>query len=153
LPTPLGPQRDLRHPVLTLQSGPGGALITRGYIADWRINRELVKELFTASARARGDFDRLPRRFRAIATDLDSGTVVALGSGDLARAARASMAASGFFSPVRWGDRYLFDGGIGDYLPVAEARALGADSVIAVDVLKPTPKAHSHDALSVAQRS
>jgi predicted acylesterase/phospholipase RssA len=152
-PIRVGPERDLRHPVLHLQNGRGGTLITRGYVAEWRINRELVRKLFPAEARSRGDFDRLPRRYRAIAADVDSGTVVPLGSGDLARAVRASMAASGFFSPVRWGNRYLFDGGIGDYLPVVEARRLGADSVIAVDVLRPPAKAVSLDALALAQRT
>src|SRR5262245_7381837 len=94
MPVRVGRERDLRHPVLQLQSGEGGLLFTKGYLADWRINRELVRRLFSPAARARGDFDRLPRRFRAIAADLDGGAMVSIGSGDLARAARASMAVS-----------------------------------------------------------
>ena len=76
-----------------------------------------------------------------------------IGSGDLARAVRASMASPGFFAPIRWEGRTLTDGGVNDYLPVDEARAMGADYVIAVDVEKPPARIPSLDALHVADRS
>jgi hypothetical protein len=127
--------------------------VARGYSPDWRINREFVRLLFTPSARARGDFDRRPRRFRSMAADLDTGELVALRSGDLALAVRASMAAAGFFPPVVIDGRRLFDGGIADYLPVQEARSLGAERVIAVDVIRAGTHAHSLDALYLTRRS
>ncbi|MGE5177471.1 MAG: patatin-like phospholipase family protein [Bacteroidota bacterium] len=157
-PFEVGASRALRYPVLRFDTVTGAAFGSRAYIPDWRINRRLTQLLFDASARARGDFDRLPRRFRSVTADGETGELIPLASGDLPRAVRASMAAAGFFAPVRWrapgmGSRLLTDGGIADYLPVAEARRLGGAPVIASDVMKPPPRLESLDALSVARRS
>jgi len=152
LPAPVGPWRAPHYAQLQFQ-GAGGGLAIQGLISDWRINRELVRRLFGPSARARGNFDLLPRRFRSVAADLETGSLVAIGFGDLARSARASMASGGFFSPVRWGDRLLVDGGVYDYLPVDEARRIGATYVIAVDALRPGKLTANPNALTIADRS
>src|SRR5688572_378573 len=152
-PIEVGPDRSLRYPILRFQAQGKGSFGTRAYIPDWRINRYLTHLLFDPAARARGNFDRLPRRFRSVTADAETGELVPLGSGDLARAVRVSMAAAGFFAPVRWGGRYLTDGGIADYLPVAVARRMGGDPVIASDVLWPPPRLLSVDAIAVARRS
>lgn len=76
----------------------------------------------------------LPIPFRAIATDLASGEEVAIGSGDLIEAVRASIAVPGIFTPVRSQGRILVDGGLVNPVPVSAVRALGADLVIAVDL-------------------
>ena len=152
-PFEVGPSRSLRDPVLRLDTSGGTPFGSRGYIPDWRINLRLTQLLFDASARARGDFDRLPRRFRVVTADAESGERVTLGSGDLARSVRASMAAAGFFAPIHLGGRLLTDGGVADYLPVAEARRLGGSPIIASDVLHPPLRLQSTDALSVARRS
>ncbi|HEX7050384.1 MAG TPA: patatin-like phospholipase family protein [Longimicrobiales bacterium] len=153
-PAPLvvGPDREPRYPVLEITLDPGRRPRARGLISDWRINRTLVRLLFDAQARSRGDFDRLPRRFRAVATDLRDGAIAAPATGDLARAVRASMAVPGVFAPVRWNARLLVDGGISNYLPVAVARGLGAKHVIAVDVLRPPARIESLDPLSIGLR-
>ncbi|HXY96331.1 MAG TPA: patatin-like phospholipase family protein [Steroidobacteraceae bacterium] len=83
------------------------------------------------------NFDELPTRFRAVATDLESGEPVVLASGDLTSAMRASMSAPGIFTPVERQGRILVDGGIADNIPVDVARAMGVDLVIAVDVGSP----------------
>ncbi|HEX9109460.1 MAG TPA: patatin-like phospholipase family protein [Longimicrobiales bacterium] len=85
---------------------------------------------------AGGDFDRLPIPFRAVATDLRNRRTVVLGSGDLARAVRASAAIPGVFTPVLMDGRPLVDGGISQNLPVAPARWLGARRIIASDVIE-----------------
>jgi len=94
-------------------------------------------------ARFQRDFDDLPIPFRATATDMVSGELVILGSGDLSIAMRASMAAPGAFAPVISGDRVLSDGGLTRNLPVDVARDLCADIVIAVWLSSPTPDATS----------
>ena len=152
-PTVLGALRAPRLPMLTLSLGTGPQRIARGLFGDWRINRALVHLLFEANAAAQGDFDRLPRRYRAIAADLQTGEKMVLAGGDLARAARASMAFPGFLAPVRWGERILVDGGIVDNLPTMEARKLGATSIIAVDASRPPDELTSLDPVSVVQRS
>jgi NTE family protein len=79
-------------------------------------------------------FDALPIPFRCVATDLATGEKVVLADGSLAEAIRASMSLPAVFSPVERGDRLLVDGGLVENLPVAEAEAMGADVVVAVDV-------------------
>lgn len=150
MPWLVGPDREIRYPVLGLEVGEGG--LPQGLVPDWRINRRLVQLLFDAQARSRGNFDRLPRRFRSVAADLSTGRMVALGSGDLARAIRASMSVPGAFAPVAWGEGWLVDGGINNYLPIPVARDLGADRVIAVDVIRPPLTPASLDPIPLALR-
>jgi len=83
------------------------------------------------------DFDALPIPFRAVATDITSGQAVVLGSGELARAVRASMSIPAVFEPVKIDGRLLVDGGVSMNLPVGVVREMGADVVIAVDVSTP----------------
>ncbi len=74
--------------------------------------------------------------FAAVACDLDSGKeYVFKGEGDLATAVRASCAIPGVYSPVEHDGRLLVDGGIITAMPSETVRQMGADIVIAVDVL------------------
>jgi len=97
---------------------------------------QLLRRLTLPVARIT-DFDDLPTRFRAVATDLESGEPVVLGSGDLTSAMRASLSAPGIFAPVERQGRMLVDGGIADNVPVDVARAMGVDLLIVVDVGAP----------------
>jgi len=81
------------------------------------------------------DFDSLPRRFRAVAADISTRESVVIRDGSLSEAMRASMSIPGVFAPYQIGDRYLMDGGIVKNLPVDVARSMGADIIIAVDLL------------------
>ncbi len=81
------------------------------------------------------DFDALPRRYRAVATDLESGGIVALDRGNLADAMRASMSIPAIFTPYFLDGKCLVDGGVVDNLPVDVAKAMGADVIIAVDLI------------------
>jgi len=78
--------------------------------------------------------EALPTRFAAVATDLRSGELVVLRKGPVAEAVCASCAIPGVFVPRELGGRELVDGGLVSPLPVATARQLGCDMVIAVDV-------------------
>ncbi len=82
-------------------------------------------------------FEELSIPFAAIAYDLNAGTEAVLkDTGDLVFAIRASCAVPGIFVPLRDdGGRVLVDGGVSSPLPAAIARAMGADIVVAVDVL------------------
>jgi NTE family protein len=72
--------------------------------------------------------------FRAVATDLTNGEAVAIGTGDLVEAVRASIAVPGLFTPARSDGRILVDGGLVDPVPVSVAREMGATLIIAVDL-------------------
>ena len=154
-PTPVlvGPDRDVRHPIFALDLDLSQRRVSRGLLGQWRINHALSRLLFDANARSRGDFDRMARRYRAVATDLETGESVVLEEGDLARAARASMAVPGFFAPVTWGDRVLVDGGSVNNLPTDIARQIGAARVIAIDVSWPTPEIESQAPFAVIGRA
>lgn len=92
---------------------------------------------WTAQLPANISFDHLPIPFRAIATDLGQGTPVILEQGSLPRAMRASMAVPGLFAPYTIDGRILVDGGLVSNLPVQEARDMGADIIIAVNIATP----------------
>ena len=82
-------------------------------------------------------FDDLPIPFRCVATDMLSGEGVVLRDGPLAQAVRASMAIPGVFTPVELDGRVLADGGMVQNVPVETVLAMGADSVIAVELRLP----------------
>jgi len=106
----------------------GKLTIPKGVITGQKVNL-LLRDL-TLPASFVNDFDNLPIPFRAVAADIETGEAVVLGSGDLAKAIRASMSIPGAFLPVEWEDKLLVDGGIALNLPVQVVREMGADIVI-----------------------
>jgi len=82
-------------------------------------------------------FDQLPIPLAVVAADLMREEVVVLREGPVAHAVRASCALPGIFTPVEWEGRLLVDGGVLNNLPVSVAREMGAEYVIAVDLLPP----------------
>ena len=101
-----------------------------------------LETVLRALAKAQGyrEFDQLPIPFRAVATDLVSGTPVVFSRGELANVMRASMSVPGLIDPAEIGGKLLVDGGLTDNLPVDVARAMGADIVIAVNLGTPLMK-------------
>ena len=75
------------------------------------------------------DIEDAQTDLRIVATDLETGEAVALGSGSVVQAVLASSALPGLFPPVRIGDRLYVDGGIADNVPIAPAVASGADEI------------------------
>ena len=69
-----------------------------------------------------------------VATDLRNGEVVTFRRGNTGSAVRASSAVPAVFQPVRIGEREYVDGGLVAPVPVKQAREMGANFVIAVDI-------------------
>lgn len=69
-------------------------------------------------------------RVATTATVIGTRQAVVLRSGDLAQAVRASFAIPLLFAPSLIGDDVLVDGGVADNIPVAAARAMGAERLI-----------------------
>ncbi len=93
-----------------------------------------IEELITRNIGDRNIEDlRIP--LSIIATDLKSGEKVVITKGNIAKAVHASSAIPGVFSPVKFQGRFLADGLIVDNVPVTTAKAMGADFIIAVDVV------------------
>lgn len=106
-------------------------VIPRGLIQSQKLT-ETLRQLTLPVARIT-DFDHLPTRFRAVATDLETGGTTVVGAGDLATAMRASMSVPGVFAPVEYRGQVLADGGLVDNLPIDVARSMGVDVLIVVD--------------------
>ena len=69
-----------------------------------------------------------------VATDLHSGDPVLFRRGNTGSAVRASSAVPAVFQPVKIGNREYVDGGLVAPVPVKQARDMGANVVIAVDI-------------------
>ncbi len=82
--------------------------------------------------------------FAAVATDIATGREVTLRKGLLWRAVQASTSVPGMFPPTLSGGRHLVDGGLVNPVPSQTARDLGADIVVAVDLMSPAGRTY-HD--------
>ena len=80
------------------------------------------------------DFKKFPRKFAAVATDLESGEGVMIDKGSIATAIRESLSIPSVFAPIRDGKRLYIDGGVVRNLPVQDVKVLGADYTIGVNV-------------------
>jgi NTE family protein len=109
----------------------GGLHIGQGLLRGQNVLALLTE--MTLHVLAVRDFDELPVPYRAVAADILTGEKVVFSSGSIAQAMRASMSIPGIFRPYEAQGHLLVDGGIVDNMPVDEARAMGADIVIAVE--------------------
>ena len=110
----------------------------RPYMPTALTSGQKITDLFTsltagANYRARANFDYLKIPFRAVATDLETGQKVVLGSGDLAEALRATISVPLAFAPVELDQKVLVDGGLVEPIPVETAKEMGAGIIIAVN--------------------
>lgn len=85
---------------------------------DLIINFILSEYLGQAAQAANYDFDNLFVPFRAVAAEIFSETIMPIDSGSLMQATRSSMAVPFFYRPIKFENKYLFDGGIYDNFPV-----------------------------------
>lgn len=100
-----------------------------GMLSGGKLRDELSRELEGLR------IETLPTVFGAVATEIGAGHEVWLRKGDLVQAIRASYAMPGIFEPVHIENRWLFDGALVNPVPVTLCRALGAELVIAVNLV------------------
>jgi NTE family protein len=105
----------------------GGGMLSGGKLRD-----ELARELEDRT------IEGLPITFGAVATEIGTGHEVWLRKGNLVQAIRASYALPGIFEPLRIDNRWLFDGALVNPVPVTLCRAMGAELVIAVNLVGDT---------------
>lgn len=99
----------------------------------WLIRTEPIVGLLEALYGEKAFSDtRIP--FACVATDLIQGCEVLIQEGRILDAVIASSSLPGIFAPLRHGSRLLVDGGILASVPARQARILGADFVIGVDL-------------------
>jgi len=102
-------------------------------------------EEFVSEHTGVSDFKELKIPLAIITTDLISEREVVFREGLLARIVQASCSIPGVYTPVKYEDMLLVDGGVVNVLPTDVLRRMGADFVIGVDVntkatIGPEPK-------------
>ena len=102
-----------------------------GFIEGTRI-KNLLKSIM-------GDitFNELKIPLACVATDIRSGEEVVISDGSVLEGVRASISIPAIFTAVKRQDRYLVDGGLVNPVPVSTVRKMGAELVIAVNVIPP----------------
>jgi NTE family protein len=128
-PRSLGPLQ----PLVVWEQGHRRFNLQSAAVAEAEVNALVNAAMLRGNLLARGHFDSLPIPFRAVAADLRDRSAVVLASGDLAQAVRASFAIPFLFTPESLAGRVLADGGLAANVPVAAARAAGAQRVIVSD--------------------
>jgi predicted acylesterase/phospholipase RssA len=123
----------LLQPLVIWEQGERRFNLQSATVAETEVNALVNAAMLRGNLLARGNFDSLPIAFRAVAADLADRSAVVLASGDLAQAVRASFAIPLVFAPESLDGRILADGGLVANVPIAVARAAGAERVIVSD--------------------
>jgi len=111
------------------------------------VDGERVKKFIEPHCAGRR-IEELNPKFGCVATDLVAGKNVNFVEGDLLSAIRASISIPGVFVPVVSDGRILVDGGVVDPLPVKLASDMGANFILAVNVLSPAKDGAKNHRLS-----
>lgn len=92
---------------------------------------ELLKSIMGGNI----SFSDLKIQLACVATDIIRCEEVVINEGSVIDGVRASFSIPGIFAVAKWRGRYLVDGGLINPVPVSVVRSMGADFVIAVNVL------------------
>lgn len=125
-------------------------------IADWTVPF-LSKGLLRGEALARyvntqvggRKLEEMKIPLGVVATNFQSGEDVLFRKGDTGTAVRASSAIPAVFNPVRIGNIEYVDGGLVSPVPVTQARAMGAQVVLAVDISTPPSMGRTEGAVEM----
>lgn len=98
------------------------------------VDGKRVKE-FLASIYGDTRIEDCPIPFAATAADIFTGKLYTINRGSLLEAVRASISIPVVFTPVKYQDILLVDGGLVDPVPIDVVKEMGADYIIAVHVL------------------
>jgi len=128
-------------------------LLGKGFIQGQKI-KSLLNSIINDA-----QFADLKVPFAVVAADIQRMEEIVINKGSVVDAVRASISVPVAFTPVKWGSNFLVDGGIVNPLPVNVVRDMGAEVIVAVNVIsadqppkqrrpvkqvpKPTPSPHS----------
>jgi NTE family protein len=119
--------------ILTLRLNGLTPIIPTSINTGHKLSNYLNLLTLQAPVHSNSSFDDLKIKFRAVCTNLVTGTPVIIDGGSLSQAMRASSSVSFFLSPVLKDTLILVDGGLVANIPVKIAMESGADIVIAVN--------------------
>ncbi len=126
------PFQAWRYNLFNLDFDKEGVNLPSSIISDQQIlnvlNNSLSKVAYI------DDFDNLTIPFRSIGANIITGERIVFDKGSLVGAIRSSISIPVLFSPYKIDGQLVVDGGVVDNMPVALAKEMGYDIVIAVDV-------------------
>ena len=91
--------------------------------------------------------EELDIKFGSVSTDLYSGKAVEFRKGDLLESIKSSIAIPGVFKPVMTDGKCLVDGGVVNPLPINLAKKMGAEFILAVDVISAVYDFHKNTSI------
>lgn len=130
-----------------------GKILRVAFFRPGFVSADAIKDLIIKYV---GDkaFSELKIPLAVVATDLRSGEPTVINKGKVAKAVAASSAFPGLFAPEEVGQRFVVDGAISENLPVGVVKKMGANYVIASDVIPAKPVRYlPKDPLQVFSRS
>ena len=99
------------------------------------IKGKKLKDLLATCVGGDKEFSDLKIPLACVATDIDTGEEIVINQGPVLEAVRASISLPVIFTVVKIGGRYLVDGGLVNPVPVSVVKQMGADFIIAVNVI------------------
>lgn len=120
---------------------PNIALFFKGVIYGKKL-KELLKTII-----GNVEFKDLKIPLSIVTTDAETGEEVVINKGSVLEAVRASISIPAVFTPVRLDNRYLMDGGVINPVPVSVVKGMGADFIIACNVIQIPKKGYKDDCL------
>ncbi|HET6488840.1 MAG TPA: patatin-like phospholipase family protein, partial [Syntrophales bacterium] len=132
-------KRDDYTSLFALEFGfrDGKILLPYGTTAGYKFEFLMTDMVGLAAGREARNFDSLPIPYRAVAMDLEDGSMKVFDSGVLVKAMRASMSVPAFIAPANIDGHLYVDGGMVRNLPVDVARRAGCEIIIAVNLGTP----------------
>ncbi|MDF2556207.1 MAG: esterase [Bacillales bacterium] len=116
------------------------------------IKGERVRQLIQLLTHGK-NIEQLTIPIAIVSTDLHTGEKIVFTNGNASEAIRSSISIPGVFLPYSYAGRTLIDGGVTTWIPVTEARGLGADIVIACNVSPENQNVKAYNVLDVINRS
>ena len=119
-------------------------LVDMNLISPWKgfIQGQKVKA-FLISLIGDIKFKDLEIPLAVVTTDVETMEEFIIKEGSVIEAVRASISMPGVFTPVRWHNRLLIDGGVVNPMPVDVVHSMGADIIIASNTIGPAQQRKS----------
>ena len=131
--------KELEEVALSIKKSKTLFMIDPTFPRSGLISGDRIEKMLNKFALKDKTFDDLNIPFAAVATEIENGAEVIISQGKLIDAVRASISIPGIFTPVKYQDYYLVDGGLVNPVPANVAQMMGADIVIAVSLAKINP--------------
>ncbi len=133
------PMEEVKERVLALKLGKIASLNLNPIRANGLFNMNKARKILAEYIGEDRQIETLPTPFCCVATDIVSGKTIKMYEGNVLDNIIASSSIPGIFSPQTRGDMLLVDGGVLERVPSKELKKMGADVVVAVDVLGDLP--------------